>query len=253
MNKCFNFLPFFFFLLLEGGCKNEVKEQYYSLEKSHYGNSYGELSDEFNFYKFQEYLVSVRKDSIYIDNYTYNFDDSLIYGFLKKIYSDKGYDDNVQLLNRVGKLNSGNYRDSNIIVLDIYEDVSLLCLSPIFNIYPLGTCCSPYQNFLIQKSKDSITILHELHSAQLLGVFVNDSKRISGLFFQGYSNSHGDFKGLNASYNFRYQVSEEGLICDKIENVRNGEPFDDKDPSDYEVPEKIKFREKHHLTTYSTR
>lgn len=77
------------------------------MEKSYYGNSYGELPDEFNFYKFQKYPTSVRQDSIYIDNYTYNFDDSLMYRFLKKAYSDKGYDDNMQLLNRSGKLNSG--------------------------------------------------------------------------------------------------------------------------------------------------
>ena len=237
---------------------DKPKEKFYSFSKSFYDNSYGgfyfymEWPGEYYFYRFQNYIASVRKDSILLGHYTHNFEDSIIFNFLRKIYLEKGYDHSIALLDRVGELNSKNYTDSTIVVLDIYDDISLLCLSPDFATYALGSCCSPYQNFLIQKSKDSIIILFELQMAELLGVYYNNSDQISGLLFQGYSRINGVFKALNGPYNFRYNVNELGLYCNKIENVRRGEPFDASDEyrklSGYAIPD-IRFDKRHRLKT----
>ena len=112
------------------------------------------------------------------------------------------------------------------------DSISLINLSPEFSIYALGSCCSPYQNLIVRKRKNKIIFREvddELSTGKLIGIYLNKNRQISGLLFQGYSNSNGAFKGLNSTYNLKYNITEKGIFPDEILNVRGGEPFDKND------------------------
>ncbi|MBK8444277.1 MAG: hypothetical protein IPL35_13040 [Sphingobacteriales bacterium] len=230
--KHFLLLSLVLFLQCTNNHKNEF--DYYSIEKSQLNHTYGRVGGSFNFYKFQQYYQSIQVDSVYLDEYQQNFEDSAIYRLLLNNYLERGYNTKIELLSRIGQINADSFNDTSIIVLDINDSISLINLSPEFTIYALGTCCSPYQNLLIKKSGDSIVVFDELHQGKLLGVYISETAKINGLLFQGQSNDIGNFESLNGTYNYKYKVNTEGIIFDKITNVRNGEPFDknDKDISD---------------------
>jgi len=222
-------------ILILFSCTNShVDDEYFSVEKSKINTSYGRLTDNLNFYKFQRYYQSIRVDSLYLENYHYNFEDTVIYNFLINQYHKKGYAHSINILTQIGRINAENFNDTGIIVLDLNDSISLVNLSAELAVYPLGTCCSPRQNLIIRKRNNSICYNlaeDELLPGRLLGIYVNNSGKISGLLMQNYSNNYSDFYGLNSSYNLRYNVSESGIIPIEILNVRNGEPFDKNDTS----------------------
>lgn len=215
------------------GCDNKTtSEDYYSIEKSRYNISYDRLDDKFNFYKFQKYYQAVRLDSICLEYYHSNFADSEICAFLKSHYIERGYDHSLELLPQIGSINSKNFSDTGIVVLDMNDSITLVNLSPVFNIYALGTCCSHFQNLILRKRNNSICYSiaeDELVHGKLLGIYVKGKGNISGLLIQGYSNNNSDFYGLNSTYNLKYEITDRGIIPVEISNVRNGEPFDKND------------------------
>lgn len=210
--------------------RNEKKDfNYYSFEKSCQNNTFGYFDDGLNFYKFQNYYQSICVDSVLLNYYHHNFEDSLIYNFLLRKYEERGYDHSIEILSHIDKYNSENVGDTGIIVLDINDSISLVSLSPDLSIYALGNCCSPYQNLLVKKVKDKVVVFDELNRGRLLGVYLSRLNKINGFLFQGFSNQYSDFERFSGMYNYRYNVNEYGIIFDKIINVRNGEPFDKKD------------------------
>jgi hypothetical protein len=234
--KIFLILP----LLLLNACTNNDNSfiEYYSIEKSLQNISYGKIEDDFNFYKFQKYIQSVRLDSNYLDQYNCNFEDSVIYYFLLNKYTKMGFNDQIQLIQQIGRLNADNFNDSNIIVLDINDSISLISLSPEFSIQANGTCCSHYQNLIIKRRGSSLIfkeIDDQLTNGKLLGVYLDHKGKIDGLLIQGFSNNNGEFKGFNSTYNLKYKVNSKGIFAEEILNVRSGEPFDKNDIN----PEKI--------------
>jgi len=215
------------------GCnKSQRIDEYFSIEKSQLNTSYGRFENDFNFYKFQMYYQSIRVDSIYLDNYHTNFEDSIIYNFLKSQYFERGYDHSLTLLTQIGRINRDNFNDTSIIVLDLNDSITLVNLSPGFAIYALGTCCSDYQNLILRKRNNAVIYSlaqDELIPSKLLGIYAKSNGTISGLLMQGYSNNYSSFFGLNSTYTAKYDITEKGIIPVEITNVRNGEPFDKND------------------------
>ncbi len=218
--------------------QTKTHSEYFSVLKSNLNETYGRIEDGFNFYKFQKYYQSARLESAYLLNYECNFEDSVIYKFLKAKYAKKGFDFSTKLLSQIARLNAENFNDTTIIVIDINDSISLINLSPEFAIYGLGTCCSHYQNLIIRRSGNSILfeeIEDELIGGKLLGVYLEQNGKIDGILIQGYSNDYGKFEGLNSQFNLKYKITKKGIIPEKILNVRNGEPFDKNDPIEKEI------------------
>lgn len=219
--------------------------EYYSIHKSMYDITYTSHNDsrsyefqqkyskgnDYNFYKFQEYYQSIRVDSI-LDKYQYNFDDSVIYNFLKKNYIERGRDQSIELLSHIGRINSENFNDTAIIVFDLNDSISLVNLPDGLGMYGSGTCCSTYQILVLRKRNNSIiysSTYDELEPGKLLGIYADNTGIITGLLIQGYSSSQGQFYGLNSTYNVKYDITSKGIIPVEIINVRNGEPLDKND------------------------
>lgn len=226
INNCLFFLCLSFILF---GCYNKSKETYFSIEKSLLINKFGNVESDYNLYKFQFYLSSVLVDSAYLDNYKINMDEKFVINYLEKIYSLRGYDDNLTMLNSIDKNNKDFTRENNILLLDLYDSISLLSLSPSFATQGWGSGCSGAENYLIKQSGDSIVILNVLHTGILRGVFVNEKSNICGLLFEEYTNGYNNYYSLNGNYRFIYKLNERGLECNSIENVRHGEPLDKND------------------------
>ena len=216
-------------------CTSHPKSNFdfYSVAKSQQNDKYGSLiEDQIYFYRFQTYFKSAASDSNSLSSNHFNFTGNEVIGFLKNQYLKKNETSKIELLSKIEAINSENLNNEGIIVIDLNDTISLINLSPEFALYPIGSCCSPYQNIIIRKRNNAIyhsDINDELISGKFLGVYANNRGEVNGLLIEGYSNSNGDFKGLNANYTLKYDVIKTGIIASEVINVRGGEPFDKND------------------------
>ena len=152
--------------------------------------------------------------------------------FLKDRYLKKNDTAQIRLLSSIGEINFGKFNEAGITVIDLNDTISLINLSPEFALYPVGSCCSPYQNIIIRKRNNSIYhfgVDDELINGKILGVYANNKGKVRGILIAGYSNSNGAFNGLNANYSLKYDIDLKGIIASEVLNVRGGEPFDKHD------------------------
>ncbi len=206
---------------------------FYSISKSHTNDTYGtSIDDHFNFYKFQIYFHSAAVDSNELKSYHFNFTGNEVINFLKDRYLKKNDTAQIRLLSSIGEINFGKFNEAGITVIDLNDTISLINLSPEFALYPVGSCCSPYQNIIIRKRNNSIYhfgVDDELINGKILGVYANNKGKVRGILIAGYSNSNGAFNGLNANYSLKYDIDLKGIIASEVLNVRGGEPFDKHD------------------------
>lgn len=233
--------PFFVYTLLfclqincsTKKCCNNLK--YFSIAKWIETEQYDFISDSFNFYRFQTFL-----GSNFIVTKSYNsfleiqlINENKLRNYLYDIYKVKGYSNSLDLLEHIDKLNLNYDRDSAILLLDLNDHLTLLSLGSKFSTKAWGSGFTGRENYLLNQSKDTLSIVGELPQGILRGVYVDNNCLIQKLIFEDYKNSYNDKKYHNGEVMFELDLTDTQIKFSKIMNVRKGEPLDFNDKKNY--------------------